>query len=387
MGRHGENIRKRKDGRWEARYLFFIPNENRKIYRSVYGNTYEEVKAKRAAAILAARETLEDQVKNELESTETGNKKLDRQIVFSQVAAEWLKDVLDKRKYSTYVKYENIYKTHLEGIWGTCSLADISSHGIQEKLADLLAGEGLSDSIRRSICCISNQILAFANKNYFVTVPNVKFTGMKNHKKPVKVLSKEEQARLLTCIYDRSDKFKVAILLCLYTGMRLGELCALKWTDFDFKDMTVTVNRTVQRIAVEGCAAKTILMETDPKSECSKRTIPLVAEITELIKGLMGKQVYVFGVDKPLEPRTMQYRFQHILKEANIDDRNFHILRHTFATNGIENKMDAKALSAILGHSDVKITLNRYVHPTMDSRRRQIDSLPDFYGQIRGQVA
>ena len=169
--------------------------------------------------------------------------------------------------------------------------------------------------------------------------------------------------------------------------MRLGELCALKWTDFDFQDMTVIINRTVQRITAKGYMTKTILMETGPKSKCSNRTIPLVDEILKLLEMIKGKQPYVFGGDRPLEPRTMQYQFKRILKEAGVDTRNFHILRHTFATNCVESGMDVKALSVILGHSDVKITLNRYVHPTMDSKRRQIGLLPDFYGQIRGQAA
>ena len=88
-----------------------------------------------------------------------------------------------------------------------------------------------------------------------------------------------------------------------------------------------------------------------------------------------------------MDPRTMQYRFKKLLKTAEIDDRNFHLLRHTFATNCVENNMDVKTLSEILGHSDVKITLNRYVHPTMESKRKQLGKLPGFYGQICGQAA
>ena len=147
------------------------------------------------------------------------------------------------------------------------------------------------------------------------------------------------------------------------------------------------VNRTVQRIAVNGCRTKTVLMETEPKSENSRRTIPLTAEMAGLLARLDTGRPYVFGGEKALEPRTMQYRFGKILKESVIDNRNFHTLRHTFATNCVENGMDVKSLSELLGHSDVKITLNRYVHPTMDSKRKQIDSLSDFYGQICGQVA
>ena len=128
-------------------------------------------------------------------------------------------------------------------------------------------------------------------------------------------------------------------------------------------------------------------METDPKSESSKRTIPLTSEMVELLIQLRACQPYVFGGVKPLDPRTMQYQFKKILKVSGLDVRNFHLLRHTFATNCIENNMDIKILSEILGHSDVTITLNRYVHPTMDSKRKQIGMLLDFYGQIRGQTA
>ena len=106
-----------------------------------------------------------------------------------------------------------------------------------------------------------------------------------------------------------------------------------------------------------------------------------------LLEKLKSDNSYVFGGNKPLEPRTAQYWFQKILKEAGVDSRNFHILRHTFATNCVESGMDVKTLSVILGHSDVKITLNRYVHPTMDSKRRQMGLLSDFYGRIHGQVA
>ena len=150
--------------------------------------------------------------------------------------------------------------------------------------------------------------------------------------------------------------------------------------------MSMTVNSTVQRIAVQGRMTRTLLLEAAPKSESSRRTIPLTAEIIKLLTQLKENRPYVFGGDTPLEPRTMQYRYKKLLKEADVDDRNFHILRHTFATNCIENGMDVKALSEILGHSDVKITLNRYVHPTMESKRKQIGLLPDFYGQILGHV-
>ena len=173
----------------------------------------------------------------------------------------------------------------------------------------------------------------------------------------------------------------------MYTGLRLGELCALKWNDIDVKNLTISVNRTVQRIVSENKSQKSILIETPPKSDSSKRIIPVSSEIMELLLKLYSNHPYVFGKEKPLEPRTMQYRFKKILEKAGIENRNFHTLRHTFATNCIENNMDVKTLSEILGHSNVKITLNCYVHPTMDSKREQIEKLSGFYGQICGHVA
>ena len=289
-------------------------------------------------------------------------------------------------KYSTYVKYGNIYRIHMEGTLGSIPLSGMPGRQIQEKLSAHISQKRLSDSIQKSVSSVARQILKFADRKYSFCVPALNLSTARPGKRSVETFSKTEQSRLLACIYNDLDKYKIAVLFCMYTGTRLGELCSLKWADFDFGDRTVTVNRTVQRIMAEGYITKTVLMETAPKSESSKRTIPLTDEMIKLLKMRREDGDYVFGGNKPLEPRTMQYRLKKILKEAGVDDRNFHILRHTFATNCVESGMDVKTLSMILGHFDVKITLNRYVHPTMDSRRKQMDRLLDFHGQIRGQI-
>ncbi len=388
MARHGENIRKRADGRWEGRYKSFDKTTGKYIYRSVYGKTYETAKEKlfRSKLGLTGTETGENPRQAEKGCLE-GDVRPCATVLFSQAAQEWLAEIADKRKYSTYVKYETVYKTHLAEAIGLCQLSDTAVSEIQTKISDYLSEPALSESLRKSIRGIVNQILVYANRKYLSNIPMLELTGIKHNHKLVKAFSKTEQARLLSGIYDEPDSFKTALLLCLYTGLRLGELCALKWTDFDFNNMSMMVNRTVQRIAVQDSVTKTILLETPPKSESSKRMIPLTAEIIEQLAQLNQDCPYVFGGNKPLEPRTIQYRFKKLLREMGVSDRNFHILRHTFATNCIENGMDVKALSEILGHSDVKITLNRYVHPTMESKRRQLGLLPDFYGQILGHVS
>lgn len=146
------------------------------------------------------------------------------------------------------------------------------------------------------------------------------------------------------------------------------------------------MNRTVQRLYTDGYRTKTILLETEPKSIYSRREIPLSDAMLNQLITLHNKEEYIFGRDKPLEPRTLQNYFKRILEDAGQTPKNFHILRHTFATNCIEGGTDVKSLSELLGHSDIQITLNRYVHPSMETKRKCMDRLSLFYGQIYGQA-
>lgn len=380
MARHGENIRKRIDGRWEGRYKVFDENRGKYVYRSIYGRDYGETKEKlfRARLSPGCHDT-EKKTASEAEGVGT--------VLFSEAAGEWLAEISDRRKVSTYVKYNTVYRTHLAGIVGSYRLSTDMAKELREKIFDHLSRTELSESLQKSVICVANQILAFANRHYLAGIPLLERPPAKTKKKTVTTFSRAEQAMLLDHVYGQADPFRVAVLLCLYAGLRLGELCALRWKDIDFHGKALTVNRTVQRIAVPGHRTRTILLETDPKSESSRRTIPLTPESLEILSQLRKGQTYVFGGEQSLDPRTMQYRFKKILREAGIHGRTFHALRHTFATNCVENGMDVKALSELLGHSDVKITLNRYVHPTMDSKRKQIGALSDFYGQICGRAA
>lgn len=388
MARHGENIRKRIDGRWEGRYKVFDESRGKFIYRSVYGKDYGETKEKLSKAKLGfVCQGMEKETAVEAESSSrksTGGN--GGEILFSQAGSEWLPEVNCKRKYSTYIKYDTIYRTHLVGLIGSCRLSPGVTQELREKIFDHLSRAELSESLQKSIICVANQILTFANRHYQTEIPLLERPAARVKRSAV-IFSRVEQTALFDCIYKQMDKFKAAVLLCLYAGLRLGELCALQWSDIDFEGRTLTVNRTVQRIAVPDHITKTILLETAPKSESSRRVIPLTSELLEILSQLKKGQTYVFGSEKPLEPRTMQYQFKKILREAGIKGRSFHTLRHTFATNCVENNMDVKALSELLGHSDVRITLNRYVHPTMDSKRKQIGALSDFYGRICGRAA
>lgn len=377
MARHGENIRKRKDGRWEGRYPMFDGEKGKRIYRSIYGSTYEDVRDK--LNVQKKRQEAMGRGRIRIRNSGKGSSSLEK-VLFTKAAEQWLEEIQNTKKPSTYVKYKLIYQKYLKPMFFEAEVSAITDDVVWEQIP-----EDLTDSVKKSIYCVLNQILKFAVRQYLIPMPNLQSPSVNMRNKPVIVLTRKEQMKLLSVLKQDIDPFKTAIALSLYTGLRLGEICALKWTDIDAENRLVTVNRTVQRLKLDGHRSKTILLETDPKSEYSKREIPLSNTVFALLTQFSGKKEYIFGGGKPMDPRTMQNHFKRLLQSAGLPDRNFHILRHTFATNCIEGGTDVKSLSEILGHSDVQITLNRYVHPSMDTKRKYMDVLSLFYGQIYGQ--
>ncbi|MEZ3474983.1 MAG: site-specific integrase [Lachnospiraceae bacterium] len=367
MARHGENIRKRKDGRWEGRFMAFNKKKGKRAYRSVYGQSYEEVRIK-----MTLQKNL---LQNHLAETQARS-----DIRCSILVSEWLEEVKRQKKQSTYLKYSAVYRTHLAPFLQNAALSELTNAFVAANLSAYL-----SDSVRKSVYCVLNQILKYASRQYAVAVPILKSTTTDIRKKTVRVLAQSEQKRLLRVLYHDTDLFKLALLVCLFTGLRLGELCALKWSDIDTDSRMLMVTRTVQRLPVDGKKTKTALVETPPKSESSRRELPLSDTVFSLLMQFQKKQEYLFGNDKPLEPRTLQNHFQKLIKEAALEDKNFHMLRHTFATNCVEGGMDVKSLSEILGHSDVQTTLRLYVHPSMDTKRQGMNQIAQFYDRIRGQ--
>lgn len=378
MARHGENIRKRKDGRWEGRYSLYSEERERSIYRSVYGSSYDEVKRK----LLEQRSRAESEEKMPPDADEEKKRAMEAEsLTLFKLAEQWLDEVKREKKLSTYIKYRMVFENYVKELLGDVRLGELSDRFVAERLPAFL-----TDSMAKSIYCVLNQILKFTSRRYPATIPYLKRPGTAAKSKPVEVLSRREQTMLFSVLYQREDVFKTAVCLCLYTGLRLGEICALKWSDIDFDNQLLAVNRTVQRLYAEGYATKTALVETEPKSVYSRREIPLPDTMLKQLVPLFGNGEYIFGGRKPVEPRTLQNHFKRMLQDAQLPNRNFHILRHTFATNCIDGGTDVKSLSEILGHSDVQITLNRYVHPSMATKRKHLDVLSGFYGQIYGQA-
>lgn len=186
---------------------------------------------------------------------------------------------------------------------------------------------------------------------------------------------------MFEALVNNLDQTALGILISMFTGIRIGELCALTWKDISLENNTIRIQRTMQRIQTPDDAAKTKVFILEPKSSSSVREIPIAKVLREYLEQQQKKEGYVLSgkVYKYVEPRTVQNRFKGIMKNCNIDNASFHTLRHTFATRCIEIGFDIKSVSEILGHANVNITLNRYVHPSMDSKQKNMDMLSDLF--------
>lgn len=371
MSRRGENIRKRKDGRWEGRYSYTL--NGKKITKSVYARSYLESKKKLADAKSNIKLSITDNLHH-----------INPQLHFGILAEQWLEQVKQNRKPSTYSKYKAIYKKYLI-VLKDYSIFCVNIEVITEKLFNQQMI--ISDSLKKTIIMITNQIIKYSNKSYSNTIDTITFQGP-SKKKNIEIFNRLEQQRLLDYLNENQDSYTIGIMICLSTGLRLGEICSLKWSDIDFENRIISINSTVQRLTVDGYETKTILYEGTPKSECSIRDIPIPDELISMIRSIPSEGNYLIAGNKPVEPRTYEKKLvSYIEKAGNIEKRNFHALRHTFATNCIESGMDVKCLSEILGHSDVHTTLNKYVHPTTEAKRSHMQQLFSFYGPVMGQLS
>ena len=196
--------------------------------------------------------------------------------------------------------------------------------------------------------------------------------------KELTVLNVDDQRKLKEFLIKQKTSTSIGILLSLYTGMRIGEVCALSWEDVDLDDNIIFVRHTVSRVKSNSGKRKTELILDEPKTRSSKREIPIPLYLTDVLKRYRENSHSTFVIsnyDGFSDPRTYDIKFHSILKECGINSVNYHTLRHTFATRCVEAGVDIKTLSEILGHANVSVTLNTYVHSSMDLKRKQIEKL------------
>lgn len=306
-------------------------------------------------------------------------------VLFQDIAKEWFEYTSPHIKESTKIKYYNIWNTYISSRLGQIYANQITDCLLETFCNELLVsgganGKRLSPKTTSDVLSVIRNILNFgANKGYGIMCDGRSFS-IRQPARNLRVLSWQEQQHL--CEYlckDLMNLKNIGILTCLYTGIRVGEICALQWEDISFEEKSVFIHRTMQRIQVLGSTGqKTKIITTTPKSGCSIRTIPLQENLVQIISCCQFPRhgYFLTGSDtKYIEPRTMQNYFKRILKACSIKDANYHSLRHTFATRCVESGFDIKSLSEVLGHSDVNFTLNRYVHPSMELKRNNMQKL------------
>lgn len=372
MSKKGENIYKRKDGRWEGRYIKCYDGDGKAKYGYLYGKTYNEVKSK-------LRDIQADLKNGVLPVKGTSP-------LYSEILAAWLQSARINVKESTYMRYKHLIDRHIIPILGKYPVNKMSSQLVERFVDDKLkngrldGGGGLSPKTVTDIITIIKSSMDYASYNGFAVACNLSKLSVKKNEKEMRVLTIQEQKSLTSVLLSETDLTKLGVLLSLYTGIRIGELCALRWENLSIDSKTLKVRETMQRIpSTEICEkAKTRVVITEPKSKCSNRDIPLPDFLLDIVKEHQAspKSFVLTGERNSfIEPRTMQNRFRRYVEESGITKTNYHALRHTFATRCVEAGFEIKSLSEILGHANVNITLNRYVHSSFDLKCDNMNKL------------
>ena len=370
MSRRGVNVYKRKDGRWEGRYVKQRRGQ-KTVFGYVFGRTYRETKQKR------------DRLGYEWRRYGEGGGKSTLDVISRQ----WMAEAELFLKESTINKYQYYISGYILPYFGRQKISKITNGNIMDFCRQLLesggmAKQGLSPQTVTEVMRIIKIMYKYAtHRGYSVGFDDgcfmLKPRGLRN---AVRVLNTREEGLLRNYLLNNLNASNLGILLCLATGIRIGELCALRWDDISLIESKLYVKHTMQRIKNRsrgGNHRATKIIVTSPKSLSAVREIPLTEGLCiKLAPNYKAGTFFLTGdADKFLEPRTMQYHFQSVLKKCGLPAVKFHALRHTFASQCIEAGFDIKCLSEILGHASVNITLNRYVHPTMDLKRQNMNKL------------
>ncbi len=296
----------------------------------------------------------------------------------SEIVELWKNDKKQYVKKSSYSAYVLSLEKHLLPAFGT-------KHNIEEADVQTFVfqklNEGLSQKSIKDILIVLKMVLKFGAKNNLFAYQqfDAQFPTQRE-KQRIEVLSKANQKKLMTYVQEHFTFKNLGVYICLSTGMRIGEICALTWNDIDIENGIISVRQTIQRVYImDDIAKRTELMIDVPKTKNSIRDIPMTKNLLKIlkpIKKIMNGNFFVLTNDaKPIEPRTYRNYYKKLMENLNIPDLKFHGLRHSFATRCIESNCDYKTVSVILGHSNITTTLNLYVHPNLEQKKKCIEQM------------
>lgn len=368
MPRKGENIRKRKDGRWEARYIKGRNPDGSIRYGYAYGKKYLEVKEKRNSALRSLEK-------------ERSRNSADYYMKIGDLFDEWKKEVRHTVKESSFFYYDTLIEHHLRPCFGSLYIEELSSQQMQD-FVNAKIKEGLSVTYIRSIMTLFQNILKTARPHGKPPLTLPAYTMPRSHQTAPDLFSYQEWNDLRAKLLQADDDFSFGLLLCMHTGIRIGELSGLKWEDFDIDNMEFQIRRTIYRMKNPEYgqipdSPKTIVCIETPKTPSSMREIPIPrCLLPHIEKHPRTPGTFVLtGSEHYMEPRNIQKKYRLLLAKFHIRYLNFHSLRHSFATISIQKGSDHKTVAELLGHASVNTTLNIYVHSSIDQKRRCLELL------------
>ncbi len=356
MAKKGINIYRRKDGRWEAR--FYIKGSRK--YKSVYARSYTEAKDKLAL------------IQDEVYVPSNPCK-----LRFSDVLDLWLTARRDTIKTTSFLSYKTKIDKHILPWFGRKKYCSLSSDDLDKFKSEKLL-EGLSEKYVADMVVLIKSITRYAILVHNYADPFQRVKPPKTTRTEPKLLTADEQKRFIhKCMFG--GLAGLGCFLAMFAGLRIGEVCGLRWENIDLTAGVLSVRNSVARVGI-GEKSKSTVMLLPPKSETSARDIPLPKFLINLLKTFRSSPDHFILSDtvKPIEPRTMTNRFKSLLKKAEVPSVKFHSLRHSFATNFLRKTGDIKSLSEILGHSSVNITLRVYIHSSMEQKLKCMEQMAAF---------
>lgn len=296
----------------------------------------------------------------------------------SEIISLWKEDKRQYVKKSSFSAYMLLIENHLLPVFG--KMTTVKEINIQSFVFQKLE-EGLSQKTIKDILIVLKMVLRFGVKNKLIEHQQFEIQfPTEREKYQIQVLSKTHQKKIMHYIQEHFTFKNLGIYICLSTGIRIGEICALTWEDIDTESGTICIRKTIQRIYVIGEKKRhTELILDTPKTKNSIREIPMSKDLVKMLKAIkkiVNSSFFVLTNDiKPTEPRTYRNYYKNLMKELGIPELKFHGLRHSFATRCIESNCDYKTVSVLLGHSNISTTLNLYVHPNMEQKKKCIDQM------------
>lgn len=363
MARHGENIHKRKDGRWEGRYIKGRSETGKAIWGYVYAYSYVDAKS----ALIRKKVKAADY------TVPLGA----QELTFSVLSELWLSTLNDLEE-SSIAHYRYSIEHYILPVIGNLRISQLSGAKLELCVLQIISPVGgehkpFGASLSRECISLVRRLCKYAYKLHLMPMIELSIKPVKETNEFPEALSLEEQAAVNRFVFKNPTPRKAGILFMLQLGLRISEVCGLQWGDIDLVHKEVRIRRGVRRIAIG--TGKTSVVVQAPKTESSKRVLPIPPRLSVLLQMLYQKNT--FGSDvwflscssKPVEPRCYRKSIHGYLAKAGAHDVNPHMLRHTFATTCLQAGCDIKTLSELMGHSNPNITLQRYVHTNMERKR------------------